>query len=289
MNSIIITRTRKFPGVRILGYALILFSYAHELNRLKPIFESAQESFASIIVPNAVNKDLIDLARQKMFVLLSDTNQRPNDLRLSFVSTHIRRGDRKSLSYSFPDRTIPTQNYVDAIKSTWSRLHDDDALPVVYLATDSPEVHKEFTGLYHGAIFSLFHTDEPRLRVLASPTEYYQETFSGLDLQSRITATRGMIIDLAVLSGLWPSKDEFKPDAVICALRFMSLLILCTNILNRCAYSSNVCRLAPIGMGWEAAFGHVDQMGNIDGKIDRWVEIDQKGFILPVWEAFELF
>jgi len=42
-------------------------------------------------------------------------------------------------------------------------------------------------------------------------------------------------------------------------------------------------------MGWEAAFGHVDEMGNMDRENDRWVEIDQKGFVLPVWEAFELF
>lgn len=53
--------------------------------------------------------------------------------------------------------------------------------------------------------------------------------------------------------------------------------------------SSNVCRLAPIGLGWDTAFGHVDEMGNIDNKDHRWIEIDQKGQVLPEWEAFELF
>jgi hypothetical protein len=192
------------------------------LNRLKPIFKSAEESFASTIVPNSVNKDLIKLARQKLLILLSDVNQWPNHLHLPFVSTHIRRGDRKTLSYSFPDRSIPIQNYADAIKLTWSRLHNDDALPVVYLATDSPEVHQDFTQLYHGVVFSLFDIHEPRLHALASPGEYYQEHFARMDLLSRITATRGMIVDLAVLSGLWPSEDAIKPDAVICALRSTS-------------------------------------------------------------------
>lgn len=53
--------------------------------------------------------------------------------------------------------------------------------------------------------------------------------------------------------------------------------------------SSNICRLAAVGLGWERAFGAVDEMGYLDEKLKRWVEIDQKGQIVPVWEPFELF
>jgi len=53
--------------------------------------------------------------------------------------------------------------------------------------------------------------------------------------------------------------------------------------------SSSVCRLAAAGMGWEKAFGQVDDMGIIDNNGKGWIDVDQKGQIIPVWEAFELF
>ena len=55
------------------------------------------------------------------------------------------------------------------------------------------------------------------------------------------------------------------------------------------ANSSSVCRLAAVGMGWEKAFGQVDDMGSIDTNGKGWIDVDQKGQIIPVWEAFELF
>jgi hypothetical protein len=42
-------------------------------------------------------------------------------------------------------------------------------------------------------------------------------------------------------------------------------------------------------MGWEKAFGQVDDMGNMDNNGKGWIDVDQKGQIIPVWEAFELF
>jgi len=42
-------------------------------------------------------------------------------------------------------------------------------------------------------------------------------------------------------------------------------------------------------MGWEKAFGQVDNMGSIDTHGNGWIDVDQKGQIIPVWEAFELF
>jgi len=42
-------------------------------------------------------------------------------------------------------------------------------------------------------------------------------------------------------------------------------------------------------MSWEKAFGDVNDMGDIDEKGKRWVDIDQKGSVVPVWRPFELF
>lgn len=42
-------------------------------------------------------------------------------------------------------------------------------------------------------------------------------------------------------------------------------------------------------MGWENAFGQVDDMGGIDNNRKGWIDVDQKGQVIPVWEAFELF
>lgn len=37
------------------------------------------------------------------------------------------------------------------------------------------------------------------------------------------------------------------------------------------------------------AFGHVDITGKIDEEAHRWIDVDEQGLIIPVWEAFELF
>lgn len=176
------------------------------------------ESFTFTIRPTSAIRDLIKLARESFSSFLRN-EERGTASGLPFVSTHIRRGDRKTLSFSFPDRKVPTQNYIDAIESTWSRLHHSTKLPVVYLATDAPEALEEFVQSYDGVVYSLFTAPDPRLRALASPGEYYQNKFENLNLPSRITATSGMIVDLAVLSGLWPDNEGLAPDAVICALR----------------------------------------------------------------------
>jgi len=168
--------------------------------------------------------DLIDLARQKLSAFLRDTNRQESGAGTIYVGTHIRRGDQKSLSYSYPDRKIPLHEYLDGIQSTWTRLHSGHIRkvhPVVYLATDSPQAHVEFSETYKGEVFSLYDSGDSRLRALASPAEYYQKEFNKLDLQSRIAATRGMIVDLALVSGMWADDDDIRPDAVICAMRFV--------------------------------------------------------------------
>jgi len=60
-------------------------------------------------------------------------------------------------------------------------------------------------------------------------------------------------------------------------------------VISEFKFSSNLCRLAPIGLGWEMAFGHVDRSGSIDKQGHRWIDVDERGSVIPVWEAFELF
>lgn len=60
--------------------------------------------------------------------------------------------------------------------------------------------------------------------------------------------------------------------------------------LTEAFHSSAVCKLAAVVMGWDKAFGKIDQ---VEGKIDKhqagWIEVDIKGRTLPEWQAFDLF
>lgn len=44
-----------------------------------------------------------------------------------------------------------------------------------------------------------------------------------------------------------------------------------------------------MGLNWESAFGGVDAMGYMNNTAKRWVDVDIKGQVVPVWEPFELF
>jgi hypothetical protein len=44
-----------------------------------------------------------------------------------------------------------------------------------------------------------------------------------------------------------------------------------------------------VGLGWERAFGAVNEMGAIYEKGKGWVEIDNRDQVIPVWQAFQLF
>lgn len=56
-------------------------------------------------------------------------------------------------------------------------------------------------------------------------------------------------------------------------------------------YSSNFCKLAAVGLGWDRAFGFgedKEQMSINDGT-KRWIEIDNNGSVAPDWRPFDLF
>ncbi|THH00997.1 hypothetical protein EW145_g6998 [Phellinidium pouzarii] len=169
--------------------------------------------------------------------------------------------------------------------------------PNVFIASDDPAIGIEFAklisenttvaetdvGIDNMRIFSLVTSADEELKGLASNAPYVQHEFNVLSAEERVRATRGAIVDFALVSGLWAQdaaddkgESEAQPEAVVCTI------------------GSNFCKLAAVGLGWERAFGF--EAGDPDTTVmamddarKRWVEIDNAGSIVPVWRAFEMF
>ncbi|KAI0654459.1 hypothetical protein C8Q70DRAFT_1027189 [Cubamyces menziesii] len=293
--------------------------YGHQVNRLRPIYERARESFERVIRPNAHTAELIRNARKALADLLSlpaapsheaksdRSEPASTDERAArgsstdstaeqqlYIAVHIRKGDRVPEGHMFyPDKQVPLKNYVDGARETWDRLYHNRSLdglpnkssgrldhypapPIMWLASDSPAAAREFVSAFPPAtaVFSLEHHIDSQLRALAPSTEYVQAEFDQEPLGERIRLTRGMIVDFAMLSGMWAWPGEIVPGAVVCGV------------------GSNVCKLAALGFGFERAFGFDDDvdhlMGNINREKRRWVDVDVDGRIEPAWNAFEL-
>ena len=67
------------------------------------------------------------------------------------------------------------------------------------------------------AIFSLNASANADLRALAPKREYVQSEFEQEPEEERVRLTRGMVVDLAMLSGFWAYPGEAVPGAVVCA------------------------------------------------------------------------
>ncbi|KAJ7754981.1 hypothetical protein DFH07DRAFT_743437 [Mycena maculata] len=257
--------------------------YAHNLNRFKGIFNFAWQSLAKTIRPNAHSAELIQWARQELLDKVTQHYQNPRTLKgvqddgpaMGYLGVHIRRGDRKPTWRVYNSLYIPISDFVDAVVESWSRLSlelsADDKLvqPFVYVASDSPVADQEFAESFSPErVFSLSRSQREELRAIASPGEYFQDNFKELDEDVRVQSTRGMVVDFALLSGAWSDDGDLIPEGTICTA------------------SSVVCRLAAIGLGWKRAFGDVGETGRIADD-HRWMDVDMKGRIVPVWEAFE--
>ncbi|ESK96166.1 hypothetical protein Moror_7307 [Moniliophthora roreri MCA 2997] len=240
--------------------------YGHNLNRARPIFDQALESLTTTIRPNAENTALIRGVREELSTLLSPPNA-------NYISVHIRRGDSKPSSWKYTQSgPVPIEEFVESVSSTWKRLKILDP-QFVYVASDSPAALSQFDKAADGTrTYSLSKSSREEIRALASPDEYDQSDFDQIySLDERVQQTRGMIVDLALVSGLWSDSQNVQPQAIICTI------------------PSAVCKLSAVGLGWDAAFGQVDQMGEPDKEQRRWVEIDEKGSIIPEWSGFDLF
>jgi hypothetical protein len=230
--------------------------------------------------PNAQATGLIDAARTEFIgMLLPDrkvpqVSQQETPDQHSFIGVHIRRGDRLAVSWAYHGGYVPVPNYAEAAQKTWRRLvsNDTSSKPVVYIASDSPTAQLQFTdALPDALVYSLRESSRPELKELASKEEYVQSKFGELSEEERIKATHGAIVDFALVSGVWSTKAGIVPVATVCTI------------------SSNICKLSPIGLGWERAFGAVNQPGEVDELGKGWVEIDNRDQIRPIWQGFEIF
>ncbi|KAJ6609341.1 hypothetical protein B0H10DRAFT_2064437 [Mycena sp. CBHHK59/15] len=244
--------------------------YGHNLNRMKNMFNFAWQSFDKTIRPNAVSVELIQLAREELSKKIAAHYQArsfkgvtESDSAMGYLGVHIRRGDRLPAWHVYGQMYIPLTDYVDAVVESWTRLglevSPDDKLvqPFVYIASDSPLWRRT--------------SKHSELQALASPGEYVQNDFMKLDPSNRLQATRGMVVDFALLSGAWSNDGDLIPDGTVCTV------------------SSVVCKLAAVGLGWKRAFGLVDEMGYIEKETRRWIDVDLKGRVVPVWEAFQAY
>lgn len=225
------------------GFNREMTRYGHNLNRLKPIFNNADVSLTTTIRPNTQNTKLISRARGELSQIASSELHSEGGSRggiLPYISVHIRRGDQKAVSWTYHKTYIPVPNYVQAFKDTWTRLVSNaqesstTSKQIAYVASDSPSTLEEFAQSLTGAtIFSLSRSKDPELRKLASPGEYFQSEFSKLEESIRISATRGMIVDFALLSGAWAQVGDLIPDATICTFKLVEKSCFIVLRINR--------------------------------------------------------
>ncbi|KAF8744315.1 hypothetical protein RHS02_01943, partial [Rhizoctonia solani] len=255
--------------------------YAQSTERLKPIFTRAFDSFESFIILNDQNIRLLRQARSELRRRIQLNTD--SEAVATYMGAHIRRGDRKAMSWEFiksgSDGYVPIQNYVDAVQKTWS-LVGLPGRPHVYIASDDPVSLDEFTKLFPGYAYSLrqWGIDGGRAREgsvtdaaeelaeLASPSAYVQSEWMNRTEEQRIRLTRGMIVEMALLSELWDDDTNDEDNDL-------------ELIATACTLTSNVCKMAAVGLGWARSLG---------SKLKSWVELDNRNNIEPEWEAFEL-
>ncbi|KAF8490581.1 hypothetical protein JB92DRAFT_3128815 [Gautieria morchelliformis] len=164
--------------------------------RKKPVFYRSSESFAQFIRPSTANEKLIQRGGDELAVLALPILRLPDSTDRAYVSTHIRRGDRKAMSWRYqrlPNVHVPTAEYVDAVLKTHARMQNlsSDGSPsfplLIYLASDSPSAASEFTQFFvtnnsvvqgnetlNPVVYELRTSKDSELRSLAPALEYVQ-------------------------------------------------------------------------------------------------------------------
>jgi len=175
----------------------------------------ALSSFSQIILPSQRMAALIRRARGE---LMSENESS------KYLSVHIRRGDRLGLTWKYHKTHLPTSLYVEAALEAWQRLNPtSQGSPLFYIASDSPTAPEEFLDQLPNNIhaFSLVWSNDEELKSLASPRSYVQDEFNALSKEERIRFTKGMVVDFALLSGLWVNEhdSDLRPYATVCGLR----------------------------------------------------------------------
>lgn len=246
-----------------------------------------------------------------------------------YIAVHIRRGDRKPEAWRYHGKYVPVQDYEDAVKETIARLATEDVSGgiAVYVASDDPAARAALelvllttgdmsTNASEGAdanedtssdepvprrrrvirkVISLDTIEDTSLSALASGAAYVQSEFNALSEDERVRLTRGALVDFALVSGLWaPSSSAGSGDVDAAHYKHTSSSPGVRLEATICTLSSNFCKLSAVGLGWERGFGFAEgdpdtSIMAMDDDTKRWVEIDNKGNIIPVWRAFEMF
>jgi hypothetical protein len=193
-------------------------------------------SLTETIRPNAATAALISSARSE---LASFIGLDSNDTIDQYQSIHVRLGDGIGSSWKYHNKNVPIEEYITAGNAAWTRLFrsaGNTAPLTVYLASDDPDVFEALESQFgpDSRIFSLAKSGNSDLRKIASPAPYFQVQFSALPEEDRVQLTRGMIVDFALLSGLWAWRDELKPGAVICGIQYAALILSSTLQYQRC-------------------------------------------------------
>lgn len=206
--------------------------YSRELNRLHGIFNRSRVSLTETVRPNAATAALIHSARTELtsFIGLQSNDSPSTD---QYQSIHVRRGDGEGSSWKYHGKNVAIEEYTAAGNAAWTRLFRSAGNPApqaVYLASDDPDVFEVVQSqLEPGSrIFSLLKSENSDLQHIASPAPYFQGEFATLPEVDRVRLTTGMIVDFALLSGLWARPDDLKPGAVICGIGYARLLVSVT-------------------------------------------------------------
>ena len=164
---------------------------------------------------------LIQAARDEMRGIIATPKTTPEQ----YLSVHLRRGDKHAVSWRYQTAGyVPIPEYVQALQDVSLRLpaHPGSAM-AVYIASDSPSAEAELVaGLpSNSRLLSLGRSQNPDLRILASPKAYVQSEFDKLASDKRVNLTRGMVVDFAMLSGTWARNDDIIPKAAVCTIRYV--------------------------------------------------------------------
>ncbi|KZT56131.1 hypothetical protein CALCODRAFT_330657 [Calocera cornea HHB12733] len=221
--------------------------YKHSVDRQRPIFETGRLSMSDTIRPTSVIGDLVHQARSAL-------SKEP------YIGVHIRRGDQPAMSWRYHKGYVPTSEYVSAVQQAVDELDIDS----IYVSSDALSGLLEFSEgareEWHIHASLATAGSQVEYSVDRETEGYFQNQWDYIPDEERAALTRGMIIDLALVTGAWAKDESERPSTVICTL------------------SSHVCRIAAMTLGWERS---IEQKG--------WVEIDNRGDIEPVWDAFQLY
>src|SRR5687768_3564014 len=119
--------------------------HARGVQRQRPIYTRALDSFKNTIRPNKRVSSLIQTARSSLLSHVSLSSPLLIQENGTYISVHIRRGDSSSQSWGYGGKPLPVSEYVSAVEKILGEDGQVDAAltssesekkPVVFIASD---------------------------------------------------------------------------------------------------------------------------------------------------------